>query len=168
MKAARILVASLSLSAAAFIGLVTHEGYTETAVVPVKGDRPTVGLGSTFHEDGRPVKMGDRTTPVRAIIKAHAHITREEAVFRASLPDVALHQSEYDLYMDWVYQYGTGAWAKSSIRTHLLAGRYADACASLLLYRFVDGYDCSTPGNKRCAGVWTRQLERHTKCMEVQ
>ena len=29
-------------------------------------DRPTVGFGSTFHEDGRAVKLGDMTTPVRA------------------------------------------------------------------------------------------------------
>ena len=29
-------------------------------------------------------------------------------------------------------------------------------------------FDCSTPGNKVCRGVWTRQLERHQKCMGMQ
>ena len=164
----RILVAGLGLSAAAFIGLVTDEGYTDRAVVPTINDRPTVGFGSTFHESGAPVRMGDTTTPVRALIKAQAHIAKEESVFRESLPGVALHQSEYDLYVDFVYQYGTGAWLKSSMRRALLAGDYRGACDALLMYRFSGGFDCSTPGNKRCAGVWTRQQQRHAACMAVQ
>ena len=105
---------------------------------------------------------------MKALIKAYAHISKEEAAFRRSLPDVALSQAEYDLYMDWVYQYGTGQWFDSSMRRHLLAGKYVQACDALLLYRKVGGYDCSTPGNKRCLGVWTRQLERHAKCMAEQ
>lgn len=164
----RTLVAGLALSASAFIGLVTHEGYTDKAIIPTKNDRPTVGFGSTFHEDGSAVRMGESTTPVRALIKAQAHISKEEERFRASLPGVKLHQAEYDLYMDWVYQYGTGAWGKSSMKRHLLAGQYSLACDALLLYKFSGGYDCSTPGNKRCAGVWTRQQERHARCLSVQ
>ncbi|MFT4243544.1 MAG: lysozyme [Acidovorax sp.] len=187
----RMLVAGLSLSFAAFVGLAVHENYTNTAVIPTQGDRPTVGFGSTFHENGSPVKMGDTTTPVRALIKAQAHISREEAAFRDSLPGVALHQGEYDLYMDWVYQYGSGAWLKSGMRRELLAGRYAPACDALLDYRKLTSrrkegpgwvisqrdaqgapvrweFDCSTPGNKVCRGVWTRQQERHKKCMELQ
>lgn len=164
----RLVVASLSLSAAALVGIVAHEGYTDKAVIPTVNDRPTVGFGSTFHENGQAVKMGETTTPVRALIKAQAHISKEEERFRASLPGVKLHQAEYDLYMDWVYQFGTGNWIKSSMRRHLLAGNYRAACDSLLLYKFSGGYDCSTPGNKRCAGVWTRQLERHAACLAAQ
>ena len=102
MSRARVVVASLSLSAAAFIGLVMDENYTDTAVIPTKNDRPTVGFGSTFHADGSPVKMGDRTTPVRALVTAQAHISREEVIFRASLEGASLHQAEFDVYMDWV------------------------------------------------------------------
>ncbi|TWH63808.1 GH24 family phage-related lysozyme (muramidase) [Azomonas agilis] len=165
---ARILAASLSLSAMAFVGLLQDEGYTDKAVIPTQNDRPTVGFGSTFHESGQPVKLGDTTTPVRALIKAQAHISQEEALFRKSLPEVALFQAEYDLYMDWVYQYGIGAWNKSSMRKGLQAGNYRAACDALLLYKYSGGYDCSTPGNKRCAGVWTRQLERHKTCLSAQ
>lgn len=168
MTRARNAVAGLALSAAAFVGIIASEGYTETAVIPTKNDRPTVGFGSTFKEDGAPVRMGDRITPVRAVQRAAAHLSREEAVFRASIPDVELHQAEYDLYMDWVYQYGTGAWSKSTMRRELLAGRYRQACDGLLLYKKSGGYDCSIPGNKVCAGVWTRQLERHARCLEAQ
>lgn len=169
---ARIAVASLALSASAFVGIVLIEGYTETAVIPTKNDRPTVGHGSTFHADGTPVKLGDRTTPMRALVTARAHISKEEAIFQKSLEGAYLHQAEYDLMMDWTYQYGTGAWAKSSMRRHILAGEYTAACDALLLYKYSGGYDCSSPKNwgkgGDCKGVWTRQLERHAKCMEAQ
>lgn len=164
----RIVVAALSLSAAAFIGIATSESYTESAIIPTKLDRPTVGLGSTSYEDGSRVKLGDTIKPVRAIVLAGNHIAKEEAVFRASLPGVKLHQQEYDTYLDWTYQYGSGAWAKSTMRRELLAGNYRAACDALLMYRFSGGFDCSTPGNKRCAGVWTRQLKRHAACVAAQ
>jgi lysozyme len=164
---ARVLVAALSLSAAGLIGIVTREGYTDHAVIPTKGDRPTVGFGSTFHEDGRPVRLGDATTPVRALIKAKAHISKEEKIFRASLDGASLHQAEFDLYMDFVYQFGVGNWLSSAMRDRILAQDYVGACNALLAFKRSGGFDCSTPGNKVCAGVWTRQLERHKKCLEA-
>lgn len=164
----RVGIAGLALSAAALVGLVTKEDWSEKAMIPTKNDRPTVGFGSTFYEDGSPVKMGDKITPVRAIQLASKHINKEEAVFRASIPNVALHQAEYDIYMDWIYQYGTGAWKSSSMRRELMAGNYKVACDALLLYKKSGGFDCSIPGNRVCKGVWTRQLERHAACMGAQ
>lgn len=168
MNKVRVAVAALTLSAAGFLGLVSHEGYVEQAMVPTQGDRWTVGFGSTFHEDGRPVAPGDRVDPVRALIKAQAHISKEEEIFRESLEGAELTQAEFDIYMDFVYQYGTGAWIRSSMRRHILAKNYSEACDALLLYRRAGGYDCSTmidgQPNKRCWGVWARQLERHQKC----
>jgi lysozyme len=168
MSKVRIAVAGLALSAAAFIGLVSEEYYTDNAVIPTKNDRPTLGYGSTYWENGRPVKMGDKVNPVRALHVANAHINKEEITFRKSLPDVKLSQAEYDIYMDWVYQYGTSAWNTSSMRTKLLGGNYVDACTSMLKYKYSGGYDCSIPGNKVCAGVWKRQQERVKKCLEAQ
>lgn len=168
----RIIVAALALSAAGLIGIATQEGYTETAVVPTKGDRPTVGFGSTVREDGSRVQMGDRTDPVRALRTVQAHLDREERQFRDSLPGVKLTQGEYDLYMDFAYQYGIGNWRGSSMRRHLLAGDYCKACDALLAWRKAGGYDCSTlvngKPNKRCWGVWERQLHRHAKCLAEQ
>lgn len=172
MNKTRILVAALTLSAAGFIGIVGSEGYTDTAVIPTQGDRPTMGFGSTFKEDGSPVKLGDRTTPQRALVMAKTHISKEEQIFRKSLDGASLHQEEFDLYMDWVYQYGTGNWSGSSMRRHILAGNYVAACDALLMWKKAAGYDCSTlvngQPNKRCWGVWTRQLERHQTCMGAQ
>lgn len=168
MDKARIIVAALTLSASAFVTLLVSEGYTDKAIIPTKNDRPTSGFGSTFNADGSPVKIGDTTTPVRALITAQAHISKEEQKFRDSLPGVRLYQGEYDLYMNWVYQFGIGNWMQSSMRRNLLAGDYVAACNALLLYKYSGGYDCSTPGNKRCAGVWDRQQERNRKCLAMQ
>jgi lysozyme len=168
MSKTRLLVATLTLSAAGLVGIVVREGYTEDAVIPTKGDRPTVGFGSTRHEDGSPVRLGDRTDPVRALVKAKAHIDREEQAFRDSLPGVKLTQGEYDLYLDFSYQYGLTNWRGSSMRRHLLAGQYRQACDALLRYRYAAGYDCATPGNRRCPGVWTRQQARHAQCLAEQ
>ena len=91
MANARIIVASLTLSASALIGLAVSEGYTDRAVIPTKNDRPTRGFGSTFNADGTPVKMGDKTDPVRALITLQAHVSKEEAAFRKSLAGASLH-----------------------------------------------------------------------------
>lgn len=168
MSKVRIAVAGLGLSFAAFIGLANHEYFTDKAVIPTKNDRPTIGYGSTFWEDGRPVKMGEKITPVRALVVVQAHINREETAFRKSLPGVKLHQAEYDIYLDWVYQYGMGAWNGSSMRTNLMKGNYVAACTSMLKYKYSGGFDCSTPGNKRCMGVWTRQQARVKTCLSAQ
>lgn len=168
----RVAVGSLSLSAAAFVALIGFEGYTDKAVVPVTNDRPTVGFGSTFHEDGRPVKMGDTTTPVLAAQKAITHIQADERKLRDSLPGVKLSQQEYDVYLDFAYNFGMANWNSSTIRKRLVAGDYSGACDALLMWRYAGGYDCSTKvngqPNKRCWGVWSRQLDRHQRCIEAQ
>lgn len=167
----RIAVSALALSAAGLVGIAVHEGYTENTVIPTKGDRPTNGFGSTFDKDGKPIRMGDKTDPVRALITVQAHLSREEQQFRDSLPGVKLTQGEYDLYVDFMYQYGIGNWRSSSMRRHLIAGRYAAACDALLMWRKQGGRDCSLPQNwgpRGCKGVWTRQVERHAKCMGEQ
>ncbi len=168
----RIAVAALALSAAGLVGIAVQEGYTDEAIIPTKGDRPTNGFGSTFNEDGSPVKIGERTDPVRALRKVQAHLDREEKLFRESLPGVKLTQGEYDLYVDFMYQYGIANWRASSMRRHLLAGKYCEACDALLMWRKAGGYDCSTringQPNKRCWGVWDRQLKRHAKCLAEQ
>lgn len=169
MSKGRALVAVLTISAAGFGAWQINEGFTARPVIPTQGDVPTIGHGSTRYEDGRPVRMTDPPiTRHRAEQLARNLLSQDEARFRASLPGVSLTQVEYDLYLDFVGQYGISTWRSSSIRQHLLAGRYRRACDALLRYRYSAGYDCSTPGNKRCAGVWTRQQARHAQCIAEQ
>lgn len=168
MSKQRIAVALLTMSAAGFGVWKSSESFTGQAVIPTKGDVPTLGYGSTRYEDGRPVRMGDRITRERAEVLARGLMKADEQQLAASLPGVRLYQEEFDVYADFVGQYGIGNWRASTMRRRLLAGDYAGACKALLRYRFAAGYDCSTPGNRRCAGVWTRQQARHQRCMGVQ
>lgn len=164
----RIIAAALSLSAVGYAGIVGYEGYTDRAVVPTKNDRPTVGFGSTFREDGSPVEMGDTIDPPRAVKRSVAHIAKDESGLKRCLDGVELKQVEYDIIVDFAYQYGVPTACNSSIVRHYRAGRYREACEAYTLYKFAGGFDCSTPGNRRCAGVWTRSLERRDKCLAAQ
>lgn len=179
---ARVLVGLLSLSVVGFSAWKKSEGDGPVVVqdgvevhlpyIPTNGDVPTIGHGSTRYEDGTRVTLADPPiTRQRAEYLARALHAEEEQRFRASLPGVELFQEEYDLYIDFVGQYGIGNWRKSSPRRHLLAGEYVKACHALLPWRRQDGRDCSLPENwgpKGCKGVWTRQLARHAKCMAAQ
>lgn len=167
MKPNRLTISSLAASAVFLVGVTAYEGYTDKAVIPVKGDRPTVGYGSTFREDGSPVQMGDTITPQKAIARTLAHIQKDETALKSCVKS-PLSQKEYDLLLDFSYQYGSKVSCKSSIVKSINLEKYEDACKGYLEYRFVSGYDCSTPGNKRCYGVWIRQLDRYTTCMKAQ
>lgn len=167
MIRARTAAVGLSFSAAALAALVLSEGYTDRAIVPTKGDRPTVGFGSTVRDDGTPVQIGDTITPPRAVARTLAHIQRDEAGIRRCIT-APLYQIEYDTMVDFAYQYGVPTLCASSIAREANAGRYEASCQAYLKYRFAAGFDCSTPGNTRCMGVWTRQLKRYTDCMGVQ
>lgn len=164
----RKAIAACCLSAAAFVGILTHEGYTDTAIIPTKNDRPTVGFGSTFTEDGTAVKMGDKTNPVKALQRSHIHLAKSEAGIKRCVTGL-LAQHEYDVLVDFSYQYGVAATCKSSMVKHINAGEYKQACDAYLLYKKSGGYDCSLPENKRiCGGVWTRQQERKAKCLGAE
>lgn len=160
----RIYVAALSLSAIAFAGIVAEESYTGRAVVPTKNDRPTVGFGSTFRDDGSPVQMGDTITPVHAIRRSIAHIAKDEVGLRRCVT-APMSQTEYDVLVDFAYQYGVSTTCNSTVVRQTNAGRYEHACDGYTLYRYSGGYDCSTPGNRVCSGVWARNLARQAKCL---
>lgn len=167
MKNFRMPVITLTLSAAAFVTLVTHEGYTDKAVIPTKNDRPTLGFGSTFRDDGSPVQIGDTITPPKAVARSAAHIAKDETGLKQCVTG-SLSQTEYDTLVGFAYQYGVAATCASSMVRETNAGNYLAACHGYTRYKFSGGFDCSTPGNKVCAGVWARNLERQAKCLSAQ
>ena len=162
----RMPIAVVALSAAAYGGLVLQEGYTDKAVVPIPGDRPTVGFGSTFDERGNPVKMGDTITAPKAVARSLAHIAKDETALKQCVT-APVSQVEYDTLVEFAYQYGVDTACKSSMVRLTNAGQYAEACEAYLKYRFAAGKDCSDPANK-CRGVWLRSQARHEKCTSAQ
>ncbi|MFV5573229.1 glycoside hydrolase family protein [Acinetobacter baumannii] len=161
----KLWAVGLAASAAFFTSLINYEGFTSSPVIPVKGDKPTIGIGSTKYENGTPVKMTDKPiSKERAVQIAKAHISKDEAYFRKSLPGVKLSQVEYDLYLDFMYQFGQSAWSGSSMRRLILHGKPRQACDALLKWKYVAKRDCSIRSNG-CYGVWVRQIDRYQKCV---
>lgn len=161
MKGGRIAVAALTLSASAFVAILTREDYREAAYIPTKGDVPTIGFGTT---EG--VQLGDKTTPVKAVARALADTARYEGAIKRCVK-VPLHQAEYDLYTDLSYNIGPAAFCGSSLVKALNQQRYAAACEHILDWRMFKGQDCSKP-NKICAGLWTDRQRIHKQCVEAQ
>ena len=79
MRHPRLAIASLALSAVGLVSLALEEDFAGKAKIPVPGDVPTLGFGSTKREDGSPVQMGDTTTPPKALARTLAHIQKDEA-----------------------------------------------------------------------------------------
>ncbi|SDB87079.1 glycoside hydrolase family protein [Acinetobacter boissieri] len=161
----RVIATLLGVSSLMIAGIKIDEGYTSIPTIPTKGDVPTLGHGTTIYPNGMPVKMTDKPiTREKADYYLRHHVSKIEKQFKQSIPNVELSQAEYDVYIDFVYQFGIGTFNKSSIRSSLIKGNYVQACKSLLKYRFTAGRDCSIRSNN-CYGVYTRQLKRYDKCI---
>ncbi|MEG2269136.1 MAG: lysozyme [Acinetobacter sp.] len=163
----KYLAYGLAASAAFFTSLEIHEGYSAK---PYKdtGGVVTQGIGSTVKPNGQLIKMTDPPiTRKTAQEWAKVHVAKDEIPFRKSLQGVKLSQVEYDVYLDFTYNFGQANWNQSSMLRNLKAGKYKQACDSLLKWKYVAKRDCSVRSNN-CYGVWTRHVERHSKCMGAQ
>jgi lysozyme len=162
----RIGIGALMLSAAALVGIGVSEGYTEGAVIPTKGDVPTIGFGAT---EG--VKMGDKTNPVKALQRLMVDVNKYEGAVKQCVK-VPLSQAEYDLYVDLAYNIGTSGFCGSTIVKRLNQQNYAGACEAILMWKNAAGYDCSTmvngKPNTRCYGLWERRKATYNDCMAAQ
>lgn len=168
MKVPRNAIAAISLSAAGFLSLVVHEGFTDKAIIPIPGDRPTVGFGSTFNPDGTPVKMGDTATPQKALRMSLTHIGKDELNLKRCVTG-ELTQAEYDTLVNFAYWRGSGGACRSEVVKQINLGNYRASCEAYLNLdsRRAAGKDCKDPAN-RCRGVWLRAQERHAACMAAQ
>lgn len=161
----RMLVASLALSAAGLVGIVAHEGYSDGAIIPVPGDVPTLGFGSTRRADGSPVRLGDKTTPPAALARALDDVRQFEGALKECVT-APLHQHEYDVLVSFSYNVGSAAFCGSTLVKKLNAGDYPGACDELLKWRRFQGRDCSAPENARlCGGLWTRRQHEWRQCL---
>jgi lysozyme len=166
-SAIRLAVAAAVLSATALVNLMGDEGYTDKAIQPVPGDKPTYGFGSTVRADGESVRMGDRITPPAALALAARHIQMKEAELKTCFDGALLTQGEYDAFVSLAYNVGAGAVCRSSIPGKLKAGDYAAACKAILSFNKVQGRDCCQLANKRfCGGVCVRRQKEYRTCLK--
>ena len=134
----RLALSALAFSAAGFVGLLGYEGYTGQATIPVKGDVPTIGFGTT---EG--VKLGDTITPEASAI--HKCV------------DVPLSQGEYDAFTSFAYNVGTSAFCSSTLVKKLNAGDYEGACQELKRWVYVKG--------RKVQGLVNRREKEFQMCM---
>ena len=106
MNKTRITVAALAVSAAALVGIATHEGYRGEAYKDAVGI-PTIGYGETAG-----VKMGDKTTPERALVQLLTSTEKHADAIRSCIK-VPLYQHEFDAYVSLSYQIGAGAFCNA-------------------------------------------------------
>lgn len=146
----RIVVAALALSAAGLVGITQYEGFTDKAVIPVPGDVPTLGFGTT---EG--VKLGDRITPPQALERALRDAGKAESAIRRCV-HVPLTQGEYDAYTSLGYNIGAEAFCNSTLVRRLNHEEYAAACAEILKWDKFKG--------KPLAGLTARRLKERATC----
>lgn len=149
-------VAALVLSASALIGIAVHEGYREEAYVPVPGDVPTIGFGSTTNLDGSPVRLGQRTTSVEALKRLGKDVEKFETAVKTCAP-VPMYQYEFDAYVSLTYNIGPNAFCKSTLAKKLVQYDYEGACKEILRWDRFQG--------KPLKGLTIRRQEEYKTCI---
>lgn len=147
----RAAIVGLALSASAFVGLLTAEGYRGEAYIPIKGDVPTIGFGTTAG-----VKLGDKITPVQALGRAVADVEKFEGALKRCVK-VPLYQHEYDAYISFSYNVGSGAFCSSTLVKKLNASDYDGACKELLRW--------DKAGGRRVEGLAKRRQKEYAQCI---
>ena len=150
----RLAVAGLSLSAVGLLTIAKWEGFSDKAYIPVVGDVPTIGFGST---EG--VKMGDTITVPKALERLMRDVgVAESAIGRCV--KVPLSQGEYTAFTSFSYNVGTSAFCSSTLVKKLNAGDYVGACAELKRWVYVDG--------RRVQGLVNRREAEYRLCMGLE
>ncbi|SEO77213.1 lysozyme [Nitrosovibrio sp. Nv6] len=148
----RSAIAGLVLAASTLVGIGVHEGYVEVAAPPVAGDVPTNGFGST---EG--VKLGDKTTPVRAMVRLLEEIEGVYAAGVKSCVTVPLYQWEFASFVSLAYNIGVHAFCNSTLVRKLNASDYDGACKEILRWDKFKG--------KPLRGLTIRREAEYKQCM---
>jgi len=146
-------IAAITLSATALVAIVLHEGYKSDAYIPVAGDVPTIGFGTTSG-----VQLGDRTTPEKALQVAMKDVQNFEGAVKQCVK-VPLSQNEYDAYISLSYNIGAYAFCNSTLVRILNQGDYQGACKQILRWDRFKG--------KPLPGLTKRRQEEYNRCINA-
>lgn len=155
----RSAVGVLVLAASTLVGLAVHEGYRGEAYVPVVGDVPTIGFGTTAG-----VKMGDKTNPVRSLMRMLEEVEDVYAAGVKKCVTVPLYPHEYEAFVRLAYSVGVPTFcrkAKPGKPDNLIdlinKGKYSEACERIEAFKY-------GPGRKVLPGLVKRRVEERAVC----
>lgn len=149
-------VAALAVTAALAVGVSKHEGFRGTAYMPTPDDRPTIGIGTTFHPDGRPVQMGETITKERAIVYLHNDLDKFAKAVKRCAP-VPMYDYEFAAMVSVTYNIGEANFCKSSMARKLMQFDYQGACDALLMW--------DKQAGKTLRGLTKRRQEERAICL---
>jgi lysozyme len=171
MKFKRTQIAALVVSAAALVSIAVHEDYVGEAMIPVPGDVPTIGFGETAG-----VKMGDKTTPVRALVQLLDSAEVHADGVRKCMDGAELYPHEFNAYVSLAYNIGVPRLCGSSIPKKVKAQQYEAACDTIKDFvcgpatqktRALPGQKCFHPLRplKVLKGLQKRREQEYAMCM---
>ncbi len=149
-KNIRLGIGALGISATVLVSIALHEGYREEAYQDAVGVA-TVGYGETTG-----VRMGDRTTPERALVQLLKSTEKHAGAIRQCIK-VPLYQHEFDAYVSLAYNIGPGNFCRSTLVKKLNAGDYTGACQEIKRW--------NKAGGKVLAGLTKRRQKEYRLCM---
>lgn len=142
---------ALRASAVLLVSLVGYEGYRGVTYIPVEGDVPTLGFGTT---EG--VKPGDTTDPVSALRRALLDVQKFEGAIQRCV-HVPVFQYEYDALVSLAYNIGQSAFCKSTVVRRFNAGDYAGGCEAILMWNKFKG--------RELRGLTMRRQQEYLTCL---
>jgi lysozyme len=147
----RTSIAGMVLAAATLVGIATQEGYKQEAYIPVPGDIPTIGFGST-----KGVRMGDKTTPVRSLQRLLDEVDSVYAQGVRSCVTAPVYQHEFSAFVSLTYNIGVKAFCNSTVVKRVNAQDYQGACDAILMW--------NKAGGKVLRGLDNRRKEEKQIC----
>jgi lysozyme len=155
----RSALAALALAASTLVGIALHEGYKDQAYIPVAGDVPTIGFGTT-----NGVRLGDRTTPERSLVRLLGEVEDIYVAGIKSCVTAPLYPHEFEAFVTLAYNIGVPTFcrkAKPGNPPNLIDlinnQQYAEACARIEAFRY-------GPGRKVLPGLVKRRAEERATC----
>jgi lysozyme len=147
----RTTVATMVLAASTLVGIAVHEGYKEEAYIPVPGDVPTIGFGSTKN-----VHMGDKTTPTRSLVRLLEEVDSIYAQGVRRCITAPMYQYEFAASVSLAYNIGVQAFCGSTVAKRFNAEDYAGACAAFDMW--------NRQGGRVLPGLVKRRAEERAIC----
>lgn len=150
----RLTAAGTILGAATF-GVVKHnEGYSERTYYD------GAGVATICYGETKGVKPGEVRTKGQCDAQLIESLRYHSKVFDgipASTPDVVAIG-----VLDMAYNIGVSGMNNSKVKRLVAKGDYKAAGQAVLEWKYITRngkkFDCSTPGNRICYGLWERRL----------